>query len=445
MTIEDITARLGITPTAMQEATIDALLHSNDDIVLLSPTGTGKTLAYLLPLTQMIDTASGDVQAVVITPGRELAMQSRDVLQSLKAGVRGMACYGGRPAMDEHRQMRQLRPHVIFGTPGRLNDHIDKGNFAVDHVRLIVIDEFDKCLDMGFRNEMSWLVRKLPRRARAFFLSATDSTFDEFTRRFRRLDFRPADGDGTKDGERQPQAERVAIFSVKSPSKDKLETLGALLCNLQGSSVVFVNYRDSVERTADYLRSKGFVVAAYHGGLEQKEREAVLYRFVNGSANVMVSTDLGSRGLDIPDIRNIIHYHLPESEDSYIHRVGRTARWDKSGQSFFILSPEETVPEYVSAEAQVTEYDLPEETPPPPQPLYTTIYIGKGKKDKISRGDIVGFFCKTGGLDKADIGRIDVRDHYAYAAVRRDKAPTLLRHAQGQKIKGIKTVFETVR
>ena len=170
----------------------------------------------------------------------------------------------------------------------------------------------------------------------------------------------------------------------------------------------------------------------------------MLYKFSNGSANVLVSTDLASRGLDIPDIQNIIHYHLPESEDGYIHRVGRTARWDAAGRTFFILNSEDRIPEYV--EGDVESYDIPltpDLSPLPPK--NATLYIGKGKKDKISKGDIVGFLCKKGGLEPGDIGRIDVKDRYAYAAVKREKLQQVLRQTQGEKIKGIKTIIEQVR
>ena len=245
-----------------------------------------------------------------------------------------------------------------------------------------------------------------------------------------------------------PEAEqvpdRVHIYKVESPTKDKLETLQQLLLSFGGqSTIVFLNYRDSVERTANFLIEAGFCVSFFHGGMEQKQREAALYRFSNGSANILVSTDLASRGLDIPDIDNIVHYHIPESEDGYIHRVGRTARWDKQGRAFFILNSQEQIPAYVDAE--VEDYAVSDAPLRPALPRNITLYIGKGKKDKVSKGDIVGFLCKKGGLRSDEIGRIDVNDRYAYAAVARDKAKQVLRLTKGEKIKGIKTVVEEVR
>jgi superfamily II DNA/RNA helicase len=231
---------------------------------------------------------------------------------------------------------------------------------------------------------------------------------------------------------------------VNSPTKDKLETLKQLLLDFgDESTVVFLNYRDSVERTAAFLRECDFSISMFHGGLEQKQREDALYRFSNGSANVLVCTDLASRGLDIPDIQNIVHYHLPLGEDGYIHRVGRTARWDKSGKTFFVLNHEEQIPDYI--EGNVKDF-IPSPLNDHPQlPKMATLYIGKGKKDKISKGDVVGFLCKIGGLKSDEIGRIDVNDRYSYVAVKQKRLASVLRNVQGEKIKGLKTIFEEIK
>lgn len=436
--IDKILDKLGIQLNPMQEETMHAVLHGNKDVVVLSPTGSGKTLAYLMPLVQLIDPKVDEPQLVVVTPGRELALQSTEVLKSMGTGLRTMACYGGRAAMDEHRVMNKVLPQVIFGTPGRLTDHLDKGNFSAEHVKYLVIDEFDKCLEMGFQDEMGRLIASLPYLERHFLLSATEA--EEIPRfvhmgRVETIDYR-------MDEEQVP--ERIRIYQVKSPQKDKLETLAQLLLSLgDESSIVFLNYRDSVERTNEFLRSRGFATSAFHGGLEQHEREDALYKFSNGSANIFVSTDLGARGLDIPDIDNIIHYHLPECEDSYIHRVGRTARWEATGKAFFLLGPSEDIPSYVDAE--VEDYEIPSDLPAPAKPRMATIYIGKGKKDKISKGDIVGYLCKIGQLQSSEIGKIDVKDRYVYVAVSRTKLKQVLKLTAGQKIKGIKTVIEEVR
>jgi superfamily II DNA/RNA helicase len=375
---------------------------------------------------------------LVVVPGRELALQSQTVLKNMGSGLRSMALYGGRATMDEHRKMREVQPQVVFATPGRINDHLLKENVSPLFIKYVVIDEFDKCLEMGFREEMSLLMGRLRHTEQLVLLSATDA--EEIPRFVRmgktvRLDYLV---------EEEQVSERVLLYKVVSPSKDKLETLARLLLGFgDESSVVFLNYRDSVERTASFLREQGFAVSVFHGGMEQKQREDALYKFSNGSANVFVSTDLGSRGLDIPDIQNIVHYHLPLHEQELVHRVGRTARWDKQGRTFFIVGPEEQLPEFVDCDTE--EYSLPSlprEGLGVSLPPMATLYIGKGKKDKISKGDIVGFLCKKGGLQPSEIGRIDVMERYAYVAVSRPRFAQVLRLTQGEKIKGIKTKKE---
>ena len=442
MDIQHILTKLGITElNEMQQHAVEAITGSDGDVVLLSPTGTGKTLAYLLPLVQLIEPSQqGEVQALVVTPGRELALQSDQVLKSMGCGLRSTACYGGRPAMDEHRVLKEVHPQIVFGTPGRLNDHLDKNNISRYHIRYLVIDEFDKCLEMGFQAEMQKLIKSLPGLERRILLSATNAEqipqYVNMSKKGTLIDFLP---------EEEQTSPRVTLYTVASPQKDKLDTLRQLLLSVgDESSIVFLNYRDSVERVNDYLRHQGFTTSYFHGGLEQRQREDMLYKFSNGSANVLVATDLASRGLDIPNIQNIIHYHLPESEDGYIHRVGRTARWDATGRTFFILNSEEHIPDYVEGEP-VAYTDLYCKQAEPPLPRMSTLYIGKGKKDKLSKGDIVGFLCKKGALEPAEIGRIDVKDRYAYAAVSREKVQQVLRLTKGEKIKGVRTIIEPVK
>lgn len=439
MDINKVLDKLGISElNKMQQEAMNVILRKNDDVVILSPTGSGKTLAYLLPLIQKIDSQLSHVQMLVVVPGRELALQSQRVLKDMGTGLRSMALYGGRATMDEHRKMREVQPQVVFATPGRFNDHLLKENVSPLFIKYVVIDEFDKCLEMGFREEMSLLMGRLRHAEQTILLSATDA--EEIPRFVRmghtqRLDYLVKE---------EQVSERVLLYKVSSPTKDKLETLKQLLLDFgDESTVVFLNYRDSVERTAAFLRECGFSISMFHGGLEQKQREDALYRFSNGSANVLVCTDLASRGLDIPDIQNIVHYHLPLGEDGYIHRVGRTARWDKSGKTFFVLNQEEQIPDYI--EGNVKDF-IPSPLNDHPQlPKMATLYIGKGKKDKISKGDVVGFLCKIGGLKSDEIGRIDVNDRYSYVAVKQKRLASVLRNVQGEKIKGLKTIFEEIK
>lgn len=443
---EDILQKLGIAElNAMQQEAYEAILRTRNDVLILSPTGSGKTLAYMLPLVQLLNADSVEVQALVVVPGRELAWQSDHVLKSMGSGLRSQSCYGGRAAMDEHRLLRKNRPQLVFGTPGRLNDHLSKGNINAENIRFLVIDEFDKCLEMGFHDEMQRLLQQLPSLQRRILLSATDAEqiphFVEMQRTSRL---------GYLDAE-EPVPDRVEVYQVACPQKDKLDTLYQLLLQLGNTqSIVFLNYRDSVERVSDFLRKKEIVVSSFHGGLEQRQREDALYQFANGSATVLVSTDLASRGLDIPKLDNVIHYHLPLNEEALIHRVGRTARWDEMGRTFFLVGPDEKMPDFRNEkgtegnlQSQLWEIN-PDPSADIPIPLMATIYIGKGKKDKISKGDIVGFLCKIGGLKPSEIGRIDVNDRYAYVAISRSSLKSVLAKVKGQKLKGLKTIVEPI-
>ena len=422
--------------TPMQEAALHTARESKD-VILLSPTGTGKTLAYLLPLIERLKEGDAYVQAMVIVPSRELALQIETVLKTMRLPWKAMSVYGGRAAMDEHRTMKGLQPTIIIGTPGRLNDHLEKGNIDAAAITTLVVDEFDKCLELGFQGEMQQVVDKLPAVKHRYLTSATDmDELPAFTamRRAAKLNYLSA----------TEREDKVDTYIVHSESKDKLHTLYKLLCTLDsGQAIVFCNHRESVDRVGGYLREQKLFFEAYHGGMEQEVRERALYKFRCGSSNVLVSTDLAARGLDIPEVRHIIHYHLPGSEEGYIHRTGRTARWNAEGCSYLILHGEERVPDYLSE--NVLDYPLPERVGRPAAPIWTTLYVGKGKKDKINKVDIAGFLYKKGGLTREDVGPIDVHDYYAYVSVARSKVRQLLTLISNEKIKGMKTRIEVAK
>ena len=435
--------------TPMQEATYEAYTKQCD-LVLLSPTGSGKTLAFLLPLVQTLKADVQGVQAVVLVPSRELALQIETVFKAMNTPFKAISCYGGRPAMEEHRTMRGVNPAVIIGTPGRMNDHLKKENFNARTVTTLVIDEFDKCLEFGFHDEMSEMIRQLPSLGKRILLSATDAEeIPQFagvgrTDASSDVDFSQVNLIKLNFLSAEPVSERLNLQKVLSPEKDKLETLYRLLCTLgDHSTLVFVNYRESVERVTDYLKSKKFPCDAFHGGMEQDDRERALYKFRNGSCPVLISTDLAARGLDIPGIDNIIHYHLPVNEEAFTHRNGRTARWEASGSSFLLLHSEERLPDYLPED--IPTFELPEQTPKPAKSRWATLYIGKGKKDKLNKIDIVGFLYKKGGLAKEDVGQVDVKEHYAFVAIRRGKVNQLLTLIRGEKIKGMKTIIEEAK
>ena len=421
----------------MQEEML-AEVRRHDSLVLLSPTGSGKTLGYMLPVLEAMQPGLHPT-VLVLVPSRELAIQTQGVATRLCRDAKAYACYGGRPAMDEHRAMRSLSPQLIIGTPGRILDHLQKGNFESQGIGTLVIDEFDKSLELGFRQQMADIMAMLPSVRKRILLSATDSPeIPSFVGagKVHRMNYL-ADTD-------TDYSDRISQYLLRSPEKDKLETLGRLLCSLGSTpSMVFLNYREAVDRVYQFLQKAGFCVSAFHGAMEQKDRERALFRFQSGCANVLVSTDLAARGLDIADVGNIIHYHLPMNSEAYIHRNGRTARWDRAGASYLILGPEENL-DKLDCLTDISEMEVPDSYQVPSS-RWETLYIGRGKKDKVNKVDIVGFLCKTGGLERDQLGMVTVFPHWSFAAVDRTCIRSLMARIGGQKIKGQKTIIEPIR
>lgn len=402
------------------------------DIILLSPTGTGKTLAFLLPVLQRIDPRAAGVQALVLVPSRELALQIESVLRKIAAGIKIVCCYGGHSVREESKSLA-VAPALIVGTPGRIADHLRRGRLSLDTLDTLVLDEFDKCLALGFHDEMKEIIAPLKEVKKKILTSATDSeSLPAFTalRRPVKLDFL-----GSKRSEENIN-ERLSLYRIDSPEKDKLDTLLVLLRNLKPAlTLIFCNQRESVERVQQFLTDRGIIAEAFHGGMEQADRERALCKFRNCSSYICVSTDLAARGLDIPEVKYIIHYHLPVDLESFTHRNGRTARMHAEGEAFMIVGPTEQLPEYAR---QATAFRLDPTANLLQTPPMATLHFAAGKKEKISKGDIVGFLTQKGGLTADEIGLIEVKDHYCYVAVARDKAHETLHRLRDEKIKGKK-------
>lgn len=420
-----ISARLGIDNlNEMQTAT--AGVQTCGTLVLLAPTGSGKTLAFAIPMLKSLSAGGAKPQAVVLAPSRELAIQIADVVRPIAVGLKTTLLTGGRSVADEAASL-SVTPDIIVATPGRLLDHANRGNIDLTPVKTLVVDEYDKALELGFEEEMRKLARKMPKISFVILTSATElaSLPDYLPDRGNSvlMDFR----------DKNPKSPKLVISRVDSPSADKLETLGHLLDSLPVGerAIVFANHRESVERIYNWLRKRGYSVGMYHGGLEQNDRENALERLSNGSVSALVSTDLGSRGVDLAGgVDTVVHYHLPPSPEAWTHRNGRTARQDAPGEVYVIVNEGENIPECVTwdregyGESQGGSRYAPN----------VTLYLNVGKKEKISRGDIVGFLTAH-GAQASDIGRIALRDHGALVAVSANVAPRLIKELQGQKIK----------
>lgn len=406
-------------------------------IVLLAPTGSGKTVGFALQLLRAVGAPSGNVQGLVIAPSRELVIQTAEVLRRIAVGLKVSALYGGH-SVEEEKKTLSVVPDIVVATPGRLLDHMQRERIDLSRAKALVLDEYDKSLELGFQDDM----RKIVRRMRSLSLIVlTSATEPEELPDFVDLggaavvDFRVEHDDANAGGP-------VEFKTVESPSADKLDTLEALLRAMGGErTIVFVNYRDAATRVYEAMRKAGLPVGLYHGALDQLDRDKAIVRFNNGTTPYLISTDLGSRGLDIDNVYAVVHYHLPQTAEVWTHRNGRTGRMGASGHVYVIESPKDLVHEFVTTSGI---YELPVNTVAA-TPSTATLYFDAGKKDKISRGDIVGYLCQQGGMDAGMIGKIDLRDHCAYVAVPRDMLPRLLKDLSDKRLKGKKVRITEAR
>lgn len=428
-TLEEVLKRLHITAlNAMQLATLEEA-KKNNDLILLSPTGSGKTLAFLLPLLASLQPQKSGVQALILSPSRELALQIEQVFKSMGTGFKVNACYGGHPFKIEKNNLSQA-PAVLVGTPGRLADHLRRDSFDPSTVSFLVLDEFDKSLEFGFEKDMSFIIAQCSGLKKRMLTSATKpEEIPAFTGLITPVELNYLTETKTPEG--------LVLKTVRSEGHDKLQTLFKLICKIgSGVSLVFCNHRDAVDRISDLLYEQGIVHDVFHGGLEQENRERALIKFRNGSHRLLITTDLASRGLDIPEIEHVIHYQLPLTEDSFIHRNGRTARMHAEGTAYLVMAKEEELPKYIHQ--KTTEEVLDDKVALPELPPWETLYIGGGKKDKINKVDIVGLLLQKGGLSKEDLGLIEVQDKSSFVAIKRDKIYDTLDRIRQEKIKKLK-------
>lgn len=435
MNFQDLLNNIGIKSlNEMQEQALKAA-EEQAHLMILANTGSGKTLAFLLPILQKIQAGNKGTQALIIAPTRELAVQIENVFKSLKSGIAITCCYGGHKREIEENNLLE-QPTIIVGTPGRIADHLRRENIHPDTIETVVLDEFDKSLELGFLDEMQEVFSFLPKVKNKFLTSAThDVTIPGF------LKF---NNPVTLNYIVEEQKESLEIQLVKSADKEKNETLFELLCYIGNRlTIVFCNQREHVEIVNNFLKEKGIASIFYHGALEQHERDTALAKFRNGSVNFLITTDLAARGLDITNIRYVIHYQLPENEAAFIHRNGRTARMEASGNVVLLLGSHEYLPTYV--DPQIQELVLKPPFVLPERPAWTTLFIAAGKKNKINKIDIVGFLGNIGKLKKEDIGLIEVRDFHSFAAVRKSKMNQVLTLIKGQKIKGQKVKMDIAK
>lgn len=411
--------------TKLRPMQSELLTTSAPCVTLAAPTGSGKTLAFAAYILRRLKAPGGGVQGIVIVPSRELALQVRDVVRPLAVGYKVVAFYGGHSVEDEKKSLSPL-PDIIVATPGRLLDHIRRDHLSVATARILVLDEYDKCLELGFEEEMRKICRSLTSLSSLALTSATPMTdLPEWLK---------AGIPEVHDFSSAAVSKPLQIVEIESPARDKADTLVALLHALQADKViVFVNHRESADRVYKILRHAGIDAALYHGGLEQHDREKAVTMLANGSAPVLVATDLASRGLDITGVDAVIHYHIPPTIEAWTHRNGRTARNGADGTVYLITSEADSIPDYVTSTRKWV--------PPMPEPdarlaaKMATLHFNAGKKEKISKGDIAGFLISRGGLRADEVGKITVSDHEALAAVPRTKSRDVVESVAPYKLK----------
>ena len=420
---QDILEKLKIyTLNPMQEEALETITN-NANTILLSPTGTGKTLAFLLPIIEQLDPECAEVQALIVVPSRELALQIEQVIRNMGSGYKANAIYGGRAISKDKIELKHT-PAILIGTPGRLSDHFEQARFTTKYIKTLVIDEYDICFEVGADGDMRNIISHIPNITKRILTSATQGT--TIPSYFR------MDNAVTINTISAKPSPKLMVKTIQSPSKNKHNTLLALLHHLGSDpGIVFCNKKDSIEDLSRFLDKKEIAHTCFHAGMEQRERERALIQLRNGSVSVLVASDLASRGLDIPEMKYIIHFEIPDAYDAYIHRNGRTARVNSKGTAYLIRGEREVFPEFIE-KSQVVKIPTTGERK---ANFWTTLFISGGRKDKISKGDIAGLFFKQGEINKDQLGVIELKQDCAFVAVPVSVADDLVEKLNNTRLK----------
>lgn len=419
---EDILKKLKIQKLNPMQEEAQTAIDSASDILLLSPTGTGKTLAYLLPIIGKLDAESNEIQVLILVPSRELALQIEQVIREMGSGYKTNAVYGGRAGYQDKMDLKH-NPSILIGTPGRVADLLKRNRFSTEFIHTFVLDEFDKSLEIGFENEMSEIVATLPNVKKRILTSATKATeIPAFVGLNHPICIDYSD-------------EKISLLKIRtvvSPSKDKLGTLAKTLKHIGNQpGIVFCNFKETIQEVSDFLTAKHIHHGCFFGGMEQIDRERTLIKFRNGTHQLIIATDLAARGLDIPELKFIIHFQLPPRSQEFTHRNGRTARMNTDGTAYILKWEKEELPDFI----QDTTIEQIKDAPTPEAPNWKTLYITGGRRDKISKGDIAGLFLKQGGLSKEQLGIIEIKQDCSYVAVPASKMDALIQTLNNSKLK----------
>jgi ATP-independent RNA helicase DbpA len=426
-----------ITMTPVQAAGLPAVL-AGQDVVAQAATGSGKTAVFGLGLLAALDASAIKLQGLVLCPTRELADQvSREIrrLARFIPNVKVLTLCGGIP-LRPHLASLAHEPHIVVGTPGRILELIQKDALPLQSLKMFVLDEADRMLDMGFADAIDSILERLPARRQTLLFSATMPTsIREISRQFQR---EPVDVTIANELDAAPIEQ---IFFEVSP-ESKLDALEALLLTYRPeSTVVFCNTRQDVRMVAGELAARGFAVLALHGELDQREREEMLVRFANRSCSVLIASDVAARGLDIADLAMVINFDIASDADTHLHRVGRTGRAGRSGIALSLCSPREatraaTIQDRLHEDLQWRKVPQPQASSGPLFPPFVTLAVDAGRKDKLRPGDLLGALTGDAGLPATAVGKIDVFPTRTYVAVKRGLDGQALQRLRAGKIKG---------
>jgi superfamily II DNA/RNA helicase len=422
---KNILSKLNIEQLNPMQEEAQQAIHAGSEIVLLSPTGTGKTLAFMLPIIAGLDAKCTEIQVLILVPSRELAIQIEQVIREMGTGYKTNAFYGGRNFSKDRMDLNHP-PAILIGTPGRISDHILRETFSTQNIKTLVLDEFDKSLEIGFEAEMKAIITALPKVRKKILTSAThEVVIPSFVGLSN-----PVYVDYLHE-----KIKELKIKTIISSSKDKLETLVDALNHIGNQpGIVFCNFKETIQRVSEFLAENKISHGCFYGGMEQIDRERALIKFRNGTHQLIIATDLAARGLDIPELKFIIHYHLPLRSQEFTHRNGRTARMHSEGTAYILKWVGEDLPSFIPK----TEIEKVKKAPVRAESVWTTLFISGGRKDKISKGDIAGLLIKQGLLENEQLGNIELKHDCAFVAVHAQKVNELLPLVDNSKLKNKK-------
>lgn len=439
-------------PSKVQSKVIPQLLN-NKDIIVKSKTGSGKTASFAIPLCEKVDINNNSVQGLIIAPTRELALQIKEEVQNIGRikKVRCSAIFGKQPLKEQVAELKQ-RVHIVVATPGRIIDHIGRGTIDLSNIKFFIIDEADKMLNKGFVNDMESIMTKLPQNACKGMFSATiddniNSVCEKYMKNIIRIEIKDEDKYIKK---------QISEFFIKSEEENKYDLLKSIIYKeCPHSVIVFANTRDKVDEIYKSMKKDKFTVGVIHGDMSQDKRLFIIKDFKENKFNILVSSDITSRGIHVDDVSLVINYEVPRDKENYVHRIGRTGRVDKLGKAITIVSTKEEkylreIEEYTKNQIEeINEIDEREVSEgknkfkilqenllknrksninKKENQEVTKIYLNVGKKKKIRVIDIVGAFSNIEGINNEDIGVIEVKDTCSYVDILNYKGENFLKN-----------------